>query len=244
MRRILMFLILAVLTVLLNGCGGANTTGIAKKTDVKNTFNITLEEGNEGDVTISPDMKYASKQGDLGQETKNNSSVDPRTSAAFSDAAGLANAALDKASNDIKDATMRVKHQSSVDNSNIHNSSAAPENPDTPGGEHDPAMPTIGDKIYPKRYHHTLVGGTDGGISFKACPGQILDYVKCSCEGIDMPRHNWVKDGTAPADNRQGWWRTKIEPKYNTDIICTTKTGVEHHYKIDKKEVVLRGNCK
>ena len=238
MKRILISIIVVAL---LNGCGGANTTGIAKKTDVKNIFNITQEAGNTGDVTISPETRYASKQGDLEQDTKNNSSVDPRTSAAFSDAAGLANAAMDKASNDIKDATMRVKHQSSVDNSNIHNSSAAHENPDTPATEHDPPVSVV---KYPSRYHHTLVGGSDGGISFMSCPGQELDYKKCSCEGIDMPRHGWKNDGSTGDDGRQNWWNMFKEPKGDTDIVCVTKTGIEHRYKINKKQILLKGNCK
>jgi hypothetical protein len=97
-------------------------------------------------------------------------------------------------------------------------------------------------KYYPSKYHHTLVGGSDGGVSFVTCPGQKRDYASVSCEGINMRQHGSSK-GTLDRENRQCWWNMREEPKENTDIECITEDGEKHYYRISKSKIVLRGLC-
>jgi len=103
-------------------------------------------------------------------------------------------------------------------------------------------IPVEPEKVYPTKYHHTLVGGSDGGVSFVTCPGQIRDYVLVSCGDINMPQHGSSK-GALDRENRQGWWNMYEEPDENTDIKCELADGTFHWYKIDKKKVVVYGDC-
>lgn len=98
-------------------------------------------------------------------------------------------------------------------------------------------------KVYPSKFHHTLVGGSDGGVSFVTCPGQIRDYAKVSCEGINMPQHGSTK-GTLDSSNRQCWWNMHKEPDKDTDIKCVTEDGEVHYYRINKSNVMVYGTCK
>lgn len=99
-------------------------------------------------------------------------------------------------------------------------------------------------KLYPTKYHHTLVGGTDEGVSFVSCPNDKLNYKSCSCSGVDMPQHGSIFD-TLDSEDRQGWWAmgSNSEPATNVDIICITQEDKKVYYKIDKEKINLYGDC-
>jgi hypothetical protein len=70
------------------------------------------------------------------------------------------------------------------------------------------------------KFHHTQTDGPDGGKSLVLCPGQRMNFDKCVCNGVTIPRH---KDG----DGRETYWNMRQAPK--GDIVCT-KDGKEYIY--------------
>lgn len=85
---------------------------------------------------------------------------------------------------------------------------------------------------YEKKFHHTTTGTRDGGKSLVMCPGQIMNFDNCSCDGVDIPLHT-------PDAGRENYWNMKKVP--TGDIICT-KSGKTFKYKADA--MLVFGECR
>ena len=77
---------------------------------------------------------------------------------------------------------------------------------------------------YETRFHHTTEGSSDGGKSLVLCPGQEMDFEKCSAGDTVLARHD--------DDGREGYWKMTAEPA--GDIVCT-KDGTSYRYKSGEK---------
>jgi hypothetical protein len=64
---------------------------------------------------------------------------------------------------------------------------------------------------YETKFHHTQTAGPDKGKSLVLCPGQRMDFDKCTSGGINIPRHT---DG----EGRETYWNMTEEP--DEDILC------------------------
>jgi hypothetical protein len=84
---------------------------------------------------------------------------------------------------------------------------------------------------YETRFHHTTTGSSDGGKSLVLCPGQVMNFNKCSVGNVIIPEHG--------RDNgRVIYWNMYEVP--SGDIICV-KNGKAYKYKANK--TVLYGDC-
>jgi len=86
--------------------------------------------------------------------------------------------------------------------------------------------------IYETKFHHTTTGSSDGGKSVVLCPGQTIDFDKCSASGVDIPFHGYDT-------GRIIYWNMKQVPA--GDIICT-KGGKTYRYRADK--TIVYGDCR
>jgi len=73
-----LFLLLAVVMFLVQGCADSSTKGAIKDVDSKITIDI---HDNTGDVNIYPGTDLAGNMGASDQDTKNSASIDPKTTA-------------------------------------------------------------------------------------------------------------------------------------------------------------------
>jgi hypothetical protein len=84
---------------------------------------------------------------------------------------------------------------------------------------------------YETRFHHTTTGSSDGGKSLVLCPGQRMDFEKCTAGGKHIPYHGYDK-------RRVSYWNMREKPA--GDIVCV-KNGRSYRYKANK--TVVRGVC-
>ncbi len=85
---------------------------------------------------------------------------------------------------------------------------------------------------YETRFHHTATGSSDGGKSLVLCPGQDMDFDRCSTGRTDIPYHG--RD-----EGRAIYWNMREEP--SGDIVCT-KNGRSYRYKADR--TMVDGSCR
>jgi hypothetical protein len=64
------------------------------------------------------------------------------------------------------------------------------------------------------------------------CPGQRMDFDRCSANGIGIPFHGYDK-------GRVSYWNMRKEPA--GDIVCV-KDGRSYRYKADRR--TLYGRCR
>jgi len=84
---------------------------------------------------------------------------------------------------------------------------------------------------YASKFHHTSTGSSDGGKSLVLCPGQVMNFDKCSVGDIDIPYHGLDK-------GRVSYWNMREEPR--GDIVCV-KNGKGYKYKANS--VKVEGSC-
>ena len=84
---------------------------------------------------------------------------------------------------------------------------------------------------YESKFHHTSTGSSDGGKSLVLCPGQVMNFDKCSVGNVDIPYHGTDK-------GRQSYWNMSEEPR--GDIVCV-KNGKSYRYKANS--VMVNGSC-
>jgi hypothetical protein len=101
-----------------------------------------------------------------------------------------------------------------------------------------PEVPPVKPEVITNpRFHHTQTNGPDGGKSLVLCPGdERMNFVRCECNGVVIPRH---KDG----DGRETYWNMRQAPI--GDIVCETRDGKKYVYpatKVDPRGFVW-GPC-
>jgi len=84
---------------------------------------------------------------------------------------------------------------------------------------------------YASKFHHTTTGSSDGGKSLVLCPGQIMNFDRCSVGDVDIPYHG-------SDDGRVVYWNIREEPR--GDIVCV-KNGKSYKYKANS--VMVNGSC-
>ena len=84
---------------------------------------------------------------------------------------------------------------------------------------------------YASKFHHTSTGSSDGGKSLVLCPGQRMNFDRCSVGDVDIPYHG-LDDG------RVIYWNIREEPRGN--IVCV-KNGKSYKYKANS--VMVNGSC-
>lgn len=110
------YILYVLVLFLVCSCGGANTQGFEKNTDLKIVFNITQEKGNKGDININPDLGLKSGVGDVGQETENSSTIDPKTNLLVPTEGAIGTIAEKGANSIIKDTVTKIDKRTKVDN--------------------------------------------------------------------------------------------------------------------------------
>ena len=84
---------------------------------------------------------------------------------------------------------------------------------------------------YASKFHHTSTGSSDGGKSLVLCPGQRMNFDRCSVGDVDIPYHG-------SDDGRVVYWNIREEPR--GDIVCV-KNGKSYKYKANS--VMVNGSC-
>ena len=197
---------LLLLPLFLLGCADSSTTGTVREYNIK----VSIHD-NFGPVTLDFPLRVDAVS-ENEQITENASDLSPDIRLQLTEGGGTgtmagADAALkdvtSKLKNSIKEAALeKVKEQIEVQKP--EEPATEPEEPVAPA---DPADPIA----YETRFHHTQTAGPDSGKSLVLCPGQRMDFDKCTSNGIVIPRH---KDG----DGRETYWNMSKEP--DGDILC------------------------
>jgi len=84
---------------------------------------------------------------------------------------------------------------------------------------------------YESRFHHTTTGSSDGGKSLVLCPGQVMDFEKCTSDGVSIPFHGYDT-------GRVIYWNMTKVPKGDIDCV---KDGKSYKYRADS--VLVYGDC-
>ncbi len=90
---------------------------------------------------------------------------------------------------------------------------------------------SAGAEGYETKFHHTTTGSSDGGKSLVLCPGQVLDFEKCTSDGVVIPFHGYDTE-------RVIYWNMTQVPR--GDIVCT-KNGDVYRYKANS--TLVKGDC-
>lgn len=113
--KIMLFLLAVAVLFLVWGCADSSTKGAIKDIDSKVTLTIN---DNEGTVNIYPGLDVAANAGDTDQETKNASSVDPKTTANAGWNGGSASGQVDAAGAAVEAASSFFKDLSNKNSNN------------------------------------------------------------------------------------------------------------------------------
>jgi hypothetical protein len=93
---------------------------------------------------------------------------------------------------------------------------------------------TVEGKVYQTKFDHTTNDPQklkDGGKSLVLCPGQTMNFDKCSSNIVEIPRHS-------DDNGRETYWSMASAPV--GDIVCK-KDGKSYRYPASK--LMTKGNC-
>jgi hypothetical protein len=209
-------LLLPLLLLPLFGCADSSTTGNIRGYDIRVdisqnsapvslTFPLTVDatsstdQTTEGEASIAPDV--------------NLQLVQPGATGSLSGADSILKDTVSKFQNLLKkDAEQEAVEQLPVVPSVAPPAAEEPVAPTEPVIPSEPTEPNTGELTYETKFHHTQTNGPDPGKSLVMCPGQRMDFDRCTSNGVVIPRH---KDG----DGRETYWNMTEEPE--GDIVCT-----------------------
>ena len=86
--------------------------------------------------------------------------------------------------------------------------------------------------VYETWFHHTTTGSIDGGKSLVLCPGQRMDFNRCTAGGRAIPFHGYD-------EGRVIYWNMYEVP--GGDIVCV-KNNKTYRYRADS--TVVYGSCR
>lgn len=92
-------------------------------------------------------------------------------------------------------------------------------------------VPNTVELPYETKFDYTTTGGLVGGKSLVLCPGKRINFDKCECDGIIIPKQGDI-------DGKERYWNMFQVPI--GDIICI-KDGKKFRYKADKQ--MVKGSC-
>ena len=208
--------LLLLLPLVLLGCADSSTTGTNREYDIRVdisqntgpvslTFPLTVDatsstdQTTEGEASVAPDV--------------NLQLVQPGATGSLSGADSILKDTVSKFQNLLrKDAEKEAIEQLPATPPVAKEPVAAPEAPAAPAEPVSPSEPNTEELTYETKFHHTQTNGPDPGKSLVMCPGQRMDFDRCSVGGVVIPRH-------ADGDGRETYWNMKEEPE--GDIVCT-----------------------
>ncbi len=208
-----------IVMYLLSACSTADTNGSSKEIDTKTQITISNNHTVYFSVPLSTTSEYS------GSQTTDN---DPSTSVDPNLAVGLNGSTASLADEGSK---LLMEGIESIFEAKMQEAAVTPTTPaptpvvpnpvTTDPVDPDPVTtdPVTGE--YETKYHHTTTASSDGGKSLVMCPGQVMSFESCTCDGVSIPYHGYDT-------GREIYWNMAAEPV--GDIVCL-KGGVTYRYK-------------
>jgi len=236
------WILLLMLAGILTSCADSGTRGDSAERAYKDLVTINNNHGTirmEVALTAASDYESATKQ-----DTRNAASVSPRTSASLyggsaamaSDGAELVFEKMESAFEAWQDFRKENSDNPVTDNSTVQPrdmqqfADTLTDSDKTFTGD----IPT--ESVYETRFHHTTSslpgdGYPDDGKSLVMCPGQRMNFDKCTTNLVTIPKHSDDED-------REHYWLMGKTPV--GDIVCT-KGDKTYRYRADS--VFVEGQC-
>jgi len=220
MKNTLSIGIAIILLILLGACSSADVSG---DENLRKYGDTTFKNSGGGTQTINVTINASSETlTDTDQTTDN----DPRNETAPKLAVGWEGATAAAGKENLIDGAVNTatrlldnsKKESGVPAERKTEPTLVKEQVDTGGG-------------YETRFHHTTTGSSDGGKSLVLCPGQVMNFEKCSVGDVIIPHHGMDT-------GRVIYWNMTEVPQ--GDINCI-KDGKTYKYKADS--TIVHGDC-
>jgi hypothetical protein len=201
--------LLLLLPLMLLGCADSSTTGTNREYDIR----VDISQ-NTGPVSLTFPLNVDSTSS-TDQTTEGQASISPDIRLQLTE--GAATGAMSGADSLIKDVVSKYQPtiKREAEKQVIEQLPTKPAAPSAPVPVPDPPadIPPANDPMtYETRFHHTQTGGPDGGKSMVMCPGQRMEFDRCTSDGVTIPFHGFD-------EGRELYWNMGAEPK--GDITCT-----------------------
>ena len=229
MKNIELLLLLAS-AFLFTGCLGADSSQTGDTTTKRYDIEMVVTNSGDGKVDVTLPLNVTAATDTTSRQTAEGNTATSTRKAAVGWNGGTGALAEEQAVMECF-ASLFQQWQDNRKEGSDNSSTTAKKLAETVQPEETvPGLVVEPELTYETRFHHTTEGSSDGGKSLVLCPGQKMDFDKCSAGEINLPRHD--------DDGREGYWNMTAEPA--GDIVCT-KDGKSYRYKSGEK--MFEGKC-
>ena len=224
------FLLLLSAAFLLTGCLGADSSQTGDTTTKRYDIEMVVTNSGDGKVDVTLPLNVTAATDTTSRQTAEGNTATSTRKAAVGWNGGTGALAEEEAVME-GFASLFQQWQDNREEGSDNTSTAAKKPTETVQQEEIVTGAVVEPElVYETRFHHTTEGSSDGGKSLVLCPGQKMDFDKCSVGDIVLPRHD--------DDGREGYWNMTAEPV--GDIVCI-KDGTSYRYRSGEK--ILEGKC-